>query len=108
MLLIELKRDDDQIFKKNNRLVHKVSHASQQIEDWIVQIRRNAETMPSWLKGEYTAEGLVVIGRSNQLSDEQKEALFNINSNRVVKIVTYDDLLERLNRLIASLEGTGK
>ncbi|WP_309373613.1 Shedu anti-phage system protein SduA domain-containing protein [Rhodoferax sp.] len=107
VLLIELERDDDRIFKRHNRLVDKVSHASQQIEDWIVQIRRNAETMPDWLKGEYTAEGLVVIGRSNQLSDEQKETLFNINSNRVVKIVTYDDLLERLNRLIVSLEETG-
>lgn len=107
VLLIELERDDDRIFKKYDRLVDKVSHASQQIEDWIVQIRRNANAMPDWLKGEYTAEGLVVIGRSSQLSDKQKESLFNINSNRVVKIVTYDDLLERLNRLIGSLEESG-
>lgn len=108
VLLIELERDDDRIFKKHNRLVDKVAHASQQIEDWIGQIRRNADAMPEWLKGEYNASGLVVIGRSNQLSDEQKETLFNINSNRAVKIVTYDDLLERLNRLIVSLEGTAR
>lgn len=104
VLLIELERDDDQIFNKRNRLTAKVVHASQQIEDWINEIRCNAEAIPNWLKREYSAAGLVVIGRSSQLSDEQKETLFNINSNRVVKIVTYDDLLERLNRLIVSLE----
>lgn len=108
VLLIELERDDDRIFKKHNRLKDKVAHASQQIEDWIGQIRRNSDAMPSWLKGEYTAEGLVVIGRSSQLSNDQKETLFNINSNRAVKIVTYDDLLERLNRLIVSLEDIEK
>lgn len=106
VLLVELERDDDKIFKKNNRLVDKVAHATQQIEDWIAQIRGNAPEMPAWLKGEYLPAGLVVIGRSTQLTIEQKEALFSINSNRLVKIVTYDDLLERLNRLIVSMEGT--
>ena len=106
VLLVELERDDDKIFKRDNRLVDKVAHASQQIEDWITQIRRNALDMPDWLKGEYVPAGLVVIGRSTQLSVEQRETLFNINSNRLVKIVTYDDLLERLNRLIVSMEVT--
>lgn len=106
VLLVELERDDDKIFKKNNRLMDKVAHASQQVEDWITKIRGNAPEMPEWLKGEYLPAGLVVIGRSTQLTIEQKETLFNINSNRLVKIVTYDDLLERLNRLIVSMEST--
>ncbi|MDP4073903.1 Shedu anti-phage system protein SduA domain-containing protein [Acidovorax sp. A1169] len=106
VLLVELERDDDRIFKKNNRLVDKVAHATQQIEDWITQIRGNAPEMPAWLKGEYLPAGLVVIGRSTHLTNEQKETLFNINSNRLVKIITYDDLLERLNRLIVSMERT--
>lgn len=106
ILLVELERDDDKIFNKNNRLMHKVAHASQQIEDWITMIRQNAPEMPAWLKGKYVPEGLVVIGRSTELSVDQKETLFNINANRIVKIVTYDDLLERLNRLIVSIEGT--
>jgi hypothetical protein len=104
VLLIELERDDDRIFKKHNRLVDKVNHAAQQIEDWIAQIKRNADAMPDWLRGEYNATGMVVIGRSRQLTEEQKEVLFNLNANRLVKILTYDDLLERLNRLIGSLE----
>lgn len=106
ILLVEIERDDDKIFKKNNRLMDKVAHASQQIEDWIAMIRGNAPEMPVWLKGAYVPEGLVVIGRSTQLTIEQKETLFNINSNRLVKIITYDDLLERLNRLIVSMEET--
>ncbi|WP_454708908.1 Shedu anti-phage system protein SduA domain-containing protein [Delftia acidovorans] len=106
ILLVELERDNDKIFKKNNRLMDKVAHASQQVEDWIAMIRGNAPEMPAWLKGAYVPEGLVVIGRSTQLTIDQKETLFNINSNRLVKIVTYDDLLERLNRLIVSMENS--
>lgn len=104
VLLIELELDDDKIFKKNNRLFDKINHAAQQIEDWITEIKRNSDAMPPWLRGEYDAAGLVVVGRSQQLTEDQKQTLFNLNANRSVKILTYDDLLERLNRLIGSLE----
>ena len=104
VVLVELEMDNAPIFNKKGRLRSAVVHASQQIEDWIGAIRANDPRMPDWLKETYAVEGLVVIGRSTTLDDDARKTLFNLNSNRVVKIITYDDLLERLNRLIATLD----
>lgn len=104
IVLVELERDDLSIFNKKNRLRHSVVHAVQQVEDWIDAVRQNSPSMPSWLKGAYVVEGVVIVGRTNTLDQQQKNTLFNLNSNRVVKIITYDDLLQRLGRLIGSLD----
>ncbi|OGB31874.1 MAG: hypothetical protein A3F78_04055 [Burkholderiales bacterium RIFCSPLOWO2_12_FULL_61_40] len=103
ILLIELERHDDLIFKRSNRLRDKVNHAVQQVEDWISSIREDATPMPEWLDKSYVPEGVVVIGRNKDMTRVQRDTLFNINSNRVVKVITYDDLLERLKRLIDML-----
>ncbi|MFK3843232.1 Shedu anti-phage system protein SduA domain-containing protein [Serratia sp. NPDC087055] len=100
ILLIELERQSDIIFTKKGRLRSKVTHALQQVEDWIKEIRENKPNIPNWLKNEYTPEGMVIIGRSNMLSMEDKLRLKSINNNRTVKILTYDDLLQHLMQLI--------
>lgn len=100
IVLIELERHSDTIFTKANRIRKKVTHASQQVEDWINEIRLGAKNIPSWLSTQFCPEGLVVIGRSRDLTDEQKQILVTINSNRTVKIITYDDLLERMKQLM--------
>ncbi|MGQ4498883.1 hypothetical protein ACUIA4_09920 [Vibrio parahaemolyticus] len=51
----------------------------------------------------YNPEGFVVIGRSKDLSEDQKQILFSLNVNR--KIITYDDLLERMKRLMGMIGG---
>lgn len=104
IVLVELEMDSAPIFNKKNRPRHEVVHAAQQVEDWISAIRQNTLGLPDWLNGAYVVEGLVIVGRSTALNDHQKQALFNLNSNRLVKIITYDDLLLRLSNLIASLE----
>lgn len=103
VLLVELERHVDQIFTKDNRLRSKVTHASQQVEDWIGEIRSGKNNIPDWLKREYVVEGAVVIGRSKNLTVSQKDTLRVINTNRIVKIMTYDDLLEQMMRLISIL-----
>ncbi|WP_354353664.1 Shedu anti-phage system protein SduA domain-containing protein [Variovorax boronicumulans] len=105
--LVELERHDEKIFKKSNRLRHKINHAVQQVEDWIQAIRKGAKPMPGWLDGSFVPEGAVVVGRRKDLTSEQVDTLFNINLNRAVKIITYDDLLERLKRLIEMLGKQG-
>ena len=104
IVLVELKRHCDKIFTKTNKLRKKVDSAQQQVEDWIRQIRLNTENIPEWLEGTYEPEGAIVIGRSKDLTEEQKEILFSNNSNRLVKVLTYDDLLERVIRLINTIE----
>lgn len=106
VVLIELERHNGRMFTKSGRLREKVTHACQQVEDWIEQIRTNSVDVPSWLARSYTPEGAVVIGRSSDLTLEQQEKLFHINSNRLVKVMTYDDLLERMTQLMLTLEGS--
>ncbi|WP_025119782.1 MULTISPECIES: Shedu anti-phage system protein SduA domain-containing protein [unclassified Serratia (in: enterobacteria)] len=103
ILLVELERHVDKIFTKDNRLRSKVTHAGQQVEDWIGEIRSGKKNVPNWLKKEYVVEGAVVIGRSKNLTLKQKETLRVINTNRTIKIMTYDDLLEQMMRLISIL-----
>ncbi len=103
ILLVELERHVDQIFTKDNRLRSKVTHAGQQVEDWIGEIRAGKNNVPDWLTREYVVEGAVVIGRSKNLTLKQKETLRVINTNRTIKIMTYDDLLEQMMRLISML-----
>ena len=78
-------------------------YTNQQVEDWINEIRLGSENIPNWLESQYNPEGFVVIGRSKYLSTEQKQILKTINSNRVVKILTYDDLLVRMKNLMNML-----
>ncbi|MCA5971860.1 DUF4263 domain-containing protein [Pseudomonas sp. P135] len=103
ILLVELERHVDQIFTKDNRLRSKVTHAGQQVEDWIGEIRGGKDNVPDWLSKEYVVEGAIVIGRSKNLTLRQKETLRVINTNRTIKIMTYDDLLEQMMRLISIL-----
>ena len=103
ILLIELERHSDAIFTKNGRLRQKVTHATQQVEDWIAEIRSGCNPMPDWLAGQHSLEGMIVIGKLRDLNPTQKWKLQSINTNRLVKIITYDDLLERMKCLIQSL-----
>lgn len=104
VVLVELEPHSAQIFTKRNSQRHKVTHAVQQVQDWIREIHNNASNLPKWLAGNYTAEGMVVIGRSKDLTQEQKDILMIHNASSDIKILTYDDLLERFQRLIEVLE----
>lgn len=104
VVLVELEPHSAQIFTKRNSQRHKVTHAVQQVQDWIREIHNNASNLPQWLAGNYTAEGVVVIGRSKDLTQEQKDTLMINNAKSSIKILTYDDLLERFQRLIEVLD----
>lgn len=104
VVLVELEPHSAQIFTKRNSQRHKVTHAVQQVQDWIREIHNNASNLPQWLAGNYTAEGMVVIGRSKDLTQEQKDTLMINNAKSNIKILTYDDLLERFQRLIEVLD----
>ncbi|MEE4092012.1 Shedu anti-phage system protein SduA domain-containing protein [Pseudomonas viridiflava] len=104
VVLVELEPHSDQIFTKRNSQRCKVTHAVQQVRDWMREIHNNATNLPHWLSGNYTAEGMVVIGRSKDLTQEQKNTLMANNATSDIKILTYDDLLERFQRLIETLD----
>lgn len=104
LLLIELERANLQIFTKKGRYRAHVTHAIQQVEDWLRWWRENPGNVPEFLDYSLPVEGLVVIGRSADMDESTKRRLINLNYNRKVQVITYDDLLERIQSLIFSLE----
>ena len=106
VLLIELERSDHKLFTKAGRLTAKTTHALQQVEDWLRFWRENPNNIPLRCDQTITPEGAVVIGRSSVLSPAQKERLLHLNQNRHVKVLTYDDLLDRIKNMIDLLDKT--
>jgi len=104
ILLIELERSDYVLFTKSGRPREKITHAIQQVEDWLRWWQENPTKLPAHLDGSIHPDGLVVVGRSHNLDDDTKKRLLHLNHNRRVKVITYDDLLERLNNLIENIE----
>jgi hypothetical protein len=104
LLLVELEKATLPIFTKSGRLRSHVTHAIQQVEDWLQWWHEHPNDIPKTLDGSIPPQGLVVIGRSEQLDDRAKRRLLHLNHNRFVKVITYDDLLDRIESLVESLQ----
>lgn len=104
LTLIELENARASIFTSKGRPRAKVTHATQQVEDWLRWLRENPKRLPFPLDGSAPADGLVVIGQSVDFDDDTKRRLLSLNHDRKVKVITYDDLLDRLMSLIRLLE----
>jgi hypothetical protein len=102
--LIELERSDFRVFTKHGRPRAIVTHAAQQVEDWLRWWRENPTKIPPQFDPTVPVEGLVVIGRSVAMEDDATRRLLALNHNRLVKVITYDGLLERVKCLIERLE----
>jgi len=103
LLLVELERPSLSIFTNKGRLRAHVGHALQQVEDWLRWWHEYPTELPHEIDASILPEGLVVIGRSIAMTNDQKKRLQHLNANRKVKVITYDDLAERLERLITNL-----
>jgi Domain of unknown function (DUF4263) len=102
--LVELERANQEIFTEKGRLRAYATHAIQQVEDWLQWWHENPNDRPKDFDSSILPEGLVVLGKSKNLSDEDKKRLTHLNSTRKVKLITYDDLLDRIEALIENLE----
>jgi hypothetical protein len=104
LLLIELEHPKAPIFTKKGRPRSHVTHALQQVEDWLQWWREHPDDVPSGLDPSIPIEGLVVIGRNRDLTEQDKRRLLHLNSTRDVTLITYDQLLEKIEILIQNLE----
>jgi hypothetical protein len=105
-MLVELERSDLDLFTKKGRFRAHVTHAIQQVQDWMRWWRENPAEVPEPFDSSVPPEGLVVIGRSEALSVEERTRLAHLNSGASVKVVTFDDLAQRLETIIVSLSKT--
>lgn len=98
--LVELERPTHRLFTKKLRETKEVTHAVQQVNDWIHWCRQHPDDPVIAAGRAVTPDGGVVIGRSRHLSERERETLAHNNQGRDVKVITYDELLDDFGSLI--------
>ena len=98
--LVELERPTHRLFTNDLHETDEVTHAVQQVSDWLRWCRQHPEDPVIAAGRGVTPDGIVVIGRSRFLSEQEREILAHNNQGREVKVVTYDELLDDFSTLI--------
>jgi hypothetical protein len=96
-LLVELEAPHRELFRADGQQREQLTHALNQITDWIQHIQNNRERVETdlGLQGISTnPRCMVVIGRSTALDDADRRKLATIQAqNNKLRILTYDDVL---------------
>lgn len=102
--VVEIEKPQDNIFNKNGDFSGKFTHALGQVLDFIDWIESNIAYTQKKLPGIVSPKGILVMGRSNQLNNEEIRKLqrFNKNSNSIT-VLTYDDLVLKAKCLYKNL-----
>ncbi|NTU62105.1 MAG: DUF4263 domain-containing protein [Chloroflexi bacterium] len=97
-LLVELEKSTHPLFLKDGHTSRELNHARGQISDWKRYLEDNLSTVQrelSLVGISINPQSLIVIGRSQSLSDENRRKLVTLeNESPRTKIMTYDDVLE--------------
>lgn len=113
--LVEIEAPVRELFRKDGQQRQELTHAIDQTVDWLQYIKDNKGRVEAelGLAGiSTTPRTLVVIGRSESLSDENRRKLVTLQERQPrLRILTYDDVLARaradLERLLGPLSMTG-
>lgn len=119
--VLEIKKPDKDILRKrmyrnNYAPSHELSGAALQVEKYIVCMQRDAISIeknpPEKIKNKIgdkklhviNPRGMIIMGRSHNLEEQQRSDLEIIRRHymHIADIITYDDLLERINSIINS------
>jgi len=104
---VEIERASHKVLTKDKLLAEPVNMAIKQTRDWDVWLERNKAYIQGKLRGFETPQYLVVIGRSNKMSDEEKAYLRSYNREYMnISLLTYDDLLKQAEEFLESLNRT--
>lgn len=106
--LVEIESSNLPVFNKKGNPSYHLIHAEQQVIDWLNWIEKNSSYARQCLPGLMSPVGYVIIGRSNNLSENISEKIRRRNQlfRGQIEILTYDDLLSRARSLLERLEGT--
>lgn len=109
-LLVEIEKSTLPLFVKSGDTSRELNHACNQISDWRRYLEDNLSTVQQelGLNGISTnPKSLIVIGRSNSLTTENKRKLVTLeNTSPRIKIMTYDDILENAKAAVENILGT--
>jgi len=99
--LLEIESGNLMLFTKSGNPTKHLVHAEQQVLDWLRWIERHYHYAESKLPELTSPLAYVVIGRSATLSPKDRDRLLQRNAifRDRLRIMTYDDLLERAKHL---------
>jgi hypothetical protein len=96
-LLVEIEAPSREMFRKDGQQREELTHAINQIMDWVQYIADNKPRVESELGLEGISTNpriLVVIGRSASLTDDNRRKLVTLQAQQnKLRILTYDDLI---------------
>jgi hypothetical protein len=104
-ILVEIERASHSILTKDLVLSGSVNHAIKQTRDWDVWLEKHKAYIQEKLPGFETPKYMIVIGRSNTMTDKDKSYLRSYNREwKNTTLLTYDDLLACFRMTIVNLE----
>jgi hypothetical protein len=115
-LLVEIEAPIRELFRKDGQQRQELTHAINQITDWVQFIQDNKKTVENefGLAGISTnPRTLVVIGRSASLTEDNRKKIETLQAQQnKLRIMTYDDVLlnakESLSRILGNLDIHGE
>ncbi|MFO7907992.1 MAG: Shedu anti-phage system protein SduA domain-containing protein [Planctomycetota bacterium] len=106
--MVEIEQAAHKLFKQTSKhqidFRKEVVHALGQVESWACWVQRDLAYLRNRLPGFESPQYVVVVGRSRDLEEKHLARLRQANRDRKnTTLLTYDDLLQELENLIASL-----
>ncbi|MCA9358922.1 DUF4263 domain-containing protein [Candidatus Kaiserbacteria bacterium] len=108
LVLIEIERANLQLFTKDNSQHSQLTHAINQVEDWLLESQRNRYGFLNDLKMDGVSiddvtsiKGVVIAGRTKKIYQDQLEKLY---ARGGYLFMTYDDLLKHLFETVQKLK----
>jgi hypothetical protein len=104
-VLVEIEKSTDGLFTSKGRVHHELSDALAQVREFQRWVHDNIAYARTLLPGVSRPRGIVVIGRSADLTPQLRQVLDEENFSRrgYIEILTYDDLLERAQAIYQNL-----
>lgn len=108
-VLVEIEAPIRPLFRKDGQPREELVHAINQVSDWIEHVQRNLASVERdlGLVGISSPRGLIVIGRSVDLTDDNRSKLNTLRGMIPrLDILTYDELLSATRTTLQNLLGT--
>lgn len=107
--LVEIEASTRRLYTEGGQPSQYLVHAEQQVLDWLKWMEKHPSYAWESLSRIQRPIGYVIIGRSSSLSPTDKGSLVqrNITFRDTIRIITYDDLLQRAQNLLSWLKDKG-
>jgi hypothetical protein len=103
--LVELEKSSHPILTKEGQLSYYVNRAMKQTRDWDIWLESNKAYLQNKLHGFESPQYLIVIGRTNVMTELEKAYLrsYNRDFNRL-QIISYDDIIAQVEEFIGNFK----